>query len=111
MSSESPIYKKGKRKTKKENSGSEVQSVVFSTRKGWTLNTSKNKFKQMGYTLLNEKLPNGKFVRKKVDVIRSKKTNNVLQYRFRVSSPDQYKRFTTKKIANGKILLILGWKK
>ncbi len=97
------------KKKKVHNLRSKVQSVIFSKAKGWNLTSAKKKFKEMDFTLLNEKLANGKFVRKKVDVVRSKETKKILQYRFRTADPTKFKRFITKKVNNGKILLIIGF--
>ena len=78
---------------------SALQSVVF-LHPPWRIDTAKNRFKKMGHVLKKGK---------KIDVVRSKSTNKILQYRFRVRSPTKFKRFITKRILNDTVLLIIGF--
>jgi len=73
---------------------SEIQSVVFPRRK-WC--------KQCAINWLKE----NKF---KTSFKNDDEEKYSTQYRYRQTDPKKYKSFTTKKILNGKILLIMGHK-
>ena len=73
---------------------SEIQSVVFN-RKLWCDDFARKWLKKEGY---RTSFPNDNY----------KKYST--QYRFRQTDPKQYKNFTTKKIMNNKIMLIIGHK-
>mgnify|MGYP003134987070 CR=1 FL=1 len=73
---------------------SEVQSVVFPRNK-WCKQCAVNWLKQEGY---------------KTSFKNDDEEKYSTQYRYRQTDPKKYNNFTTKKILNGKILLIIGHK-
>ena len=73
---------------------SEIQSVVF-PRKKWCKKCAVNWLKENNF---------------KTNYPGDDEEKYSTQYRYRQTDPKKYKNFTTKKILNGKILLIMGYK-
>ena len=86
-----------KKKSKRNKLKSEVQSVVF-LKPVWVQVKAKKWLKEHNLKPI-----------KKVDIVKSKSDNRILQLRYRMTPPKQYKQFITKKLDNN-ILLVIGLK-